>query len=168
MVCSLHFMYRNLCVIEYLLWDWMDNNAISIFNFIIFEQSLSLDIICVLQSNNIFLCRRFRKSSPIGIMPLISMFPVINADALFLPGVLVYKFYLLRILKYFCLHWWLMNYTSWKFCNISACTDDLWIPSLENFDIFQPVMMVYEYPLLRKFTILLPVLMVYGFNLLII
>ena len=37
----------------------MMNNAISIFSLLVFYQSLILNVICVLQSNNIVLCMRF-------------------------------------------------------------------------------------------------------------
>ena len=65
--CSLHFLYWPLCIIGWMLWYQVANNAISIFPFLGFEQILSLSVICVLQSKNIVFCRRSRTSSPIGI-----------------------------------------------------------------------------------------------------
>ena len=67
MIFSIHLICRHFCILEYLLWDRVVNNTIPIFPFNRFEQILSLGVICVIQLNNIFLCRWFRKSSPIGI-----------------------------------------------------------------------------------------------------
>ena len=68
-----------------------------------------------------------------------------------MPVILVYKFDLLIILQHFCMNSTFMNSASSEFCNISACTDGLWIPPLKNVEIFQPVMMVYKFHLLRIF-----------------
>ena len=74
----------------------MVNNAISLFHFLVFETNMSLDVICVLQGKNIELCMHFSTPSPIGIMPLISVFQAINLYTLFLRVILVYKFHLLK------------------------------------------------------------------------
>ena len=46
----------------------MENKAISVFTYLDFESSMSLDVIRVLQNNNIFYCRLFRAYSLIGII----------------------------------------------------------------------------------------------------
>ena len=105
-----------------------------------------------------------------------------NVDSLFLTVFMVYKFHLLIILQYFCLHWWFINsaswefcnilpvilfvnYTSWEcfnisacngvsleFCNITTCNDGF--PPLDIISMFPTVMMSLE-----NFSILLPAMM---------
>ena len=76
----------------------MVNNAISIFPFLVFEKSLSLDVIFVIQSNNILFFRSVITYLLICIMYLRSVFPEMNVDHLFLPVILVFKYHLLKIL----------------------------------------------------------------------
>ena len=61
---------------------------------------------------------------------------------------LLYKFHLFRILPYFCLQCWFIDFTPSGFCNISAYNFGLKIPPLKDFAIFMPVMLVYIFHLL--------------------
>ena len=114
--------------------------------------------------------------------------PFLRNFSIIMPALVAYEFCLLRSLQYFSLYWWFinssfweilqcfylyqcfMNSTSWEilqyFCSSRAY--GLWIPHIENFAIFQPVLMVYKFHPLRNVAILLPVLMVYKLHLLII
>ena len=59
----------------------------------------------------IFLRVCFCKETPVSLYNVSIFFPVI----------LVNKFHPLRLLQYFCLYWWFINFISCDFFNIDAC-----------------------------------------------
>ena len=85
---------------------------------IIISWIIFLRICCVRKHLRLFINFTFFACNPgLKISPL-------KKFAIFLPIMMVYIFCLFKNLQYFCLQFWLINYTSWEFCNISSAYTD--------------------------------------------